>query len=158
MTRALSVPPCRLPQVSTHHRWHPWRALRHKPHVDVVWQPLDGRLGAWDATTSTIYMHPRQGQAQGRVTATHEQIHQEWGHDGCQPEPVELRVRKETARRCIGIYDLAEAALFYGCENPLALAEELWVDVETVVVRMDHLHPAERGYIEQRLRARDGAA
>jgi hypothetical protein len=154
----LSVAACSVPPVRTHHLWHPWRALRHKPHVQVVWEPLDGRLGAWDARTSTIYMHPRQGQAQGRVTATHEQIHQEWGHDGCQPERVEVRVRKAAARRLISIYALVDAVLFWGDANLPALAEDLWVDVETVRVRLDHLHPAERGYLQQRLAARDGAA
>lgn len=103
-------------------------------------------------------MHPGQGQAQRRVTATHEQIHCEWGHDGCQPDVVELAVKKETARRCIGIYDLASAVLFWDQRDLEALAEELWVDVETVTIRLTYLHPAERGYLERRLAARDGAA
>lgn len=149
----LSDPSHRIPPV-----WHPWRALRHRPEITVEWRPLDGRLGCWDPATKTITMHPRQGQAQGRVTATHEQIHYEWGHDGCQPPAVELAVMKAVARRMIGIYPLVEAVLFYGEHDLAALAEELWCDRETVAVRLEHLHPSERGYLMRRLAAREGAA
>lgn len=138
--------------------WHPWRALRERSEITVRWERMDGRLGSWCADTRTIRMHPGQGQAQRRVTATHEQIHAERGHRGCQPDAVELSVKKTTARRLVSIYDLVDAVLFYGEHNVSALAEELWVDVETVQIRLEHLHPAEAGYLSQRLAARDGAA
>lgn len=138
--------------------WHPWRALRERSEITVRWERMDGRLGAWCADTKTIRMHPGQGQAQGRVTATHEQIHAERGHRGCQPDAVELSVKKATARRCITLYALVDAVLFYGAEDLVALADELWVDIETVMIRLTHLHPAERGYLERRLAAKDGAA
>lgn len=153
MTSVLSDRDCRVVGV-----WHPWRALRERSEITVRWERMDGRLGAWCADTNTIRMHPGQGQAQGRVTATHEQIHAERGHRGCQPDAVEVSVRKATARRCITLYSLADAVLFYGTDDLAALADELWVDVETVHTRLTHLHPAERGYLERRLAARDGAA
>lgn len=149
----LSVPPASIPRM-----WHPWRTLRSRPEITVRWHRMDGRLGAWDARSQTIWMHPDQGQAQGRVTATHEQVHAEWGHDGCQPPAVELQVMKETARRHVPIYDLVDAVLFWGESDYEALAQELWCDIQCVRIRLEHLHPAERGYLQQRLAARDGAA
>lgn len=146
----LSDPALRMPPMSAP-LWHPWRALRDREDVTVRWRRMPGRLGHWCADSRTVTFHPGQGQAQRRVTATHEQIHIEWGHDGCQPASIELAVRKETARRCIGIYALVNAVLFYGEHNLPALADELWVDVETVQTRLEYLHPAERGYIQQLL-------
>lgn len=67
-------------------------------------------------------------------------------------------VRKEVARRLITVHALADAILFYGEVDLAALAEDLWCDEASVTLRKHHLHPAERGYLEQRLLARDGAA
>lgn len=103
-------------------------------------------------------LDPRQLQAERRCTATHELIHAERGHRGCQPPAVELSVRSECARRLIGINALVDAVLFYGEQNLPALADELWVDVETVTIRLNHLHPAERGYLDRRIAARGDAA
>lgn len=137
--------------------WNPWRTIRARPDITVRWRRLDGRLGEWCERTRTMTLDPRQLQSERRVTATHEAIHAERGHDGCQTDSVELSVRKETARRCITIYALVDAILFYGETDLPALANELWCDLDTVQTRKDHLHPAERGYIRQRLEARDGS-
>lgn len=150
---SLSVASAEMPRV-----WSPWRTLRSRPDITVRWERMDGRLGSWCADTKTIRMHPGQGQAQRRVTATHEQIHYEWGHDGCQPDAVELAVRKATARRLIHIRTLGDAVVFYGTTDLPGLADELWVDVETAQLRLEHLHPAERGYLERRIALRDGVA
>lgn len=138
--------------------WHPWRTLRHRPEITVRWERMPGRMGEWCQRTKTITLHPDQLQRERRTTATHETIHAERGHDGPCTGAVELSVKKEAARRLIGIYALAEAVLFYGQEDLPALAEELWTDEEHVAIRLQWLHPAERGYLEQRLAARDGAA
>lgn len=137
--------------------WHPWRAIRARPDITVRWAELDGRLGTWHNDSRTMTLEKRQGQAQCRATATHELVHAERGHRGCQPGPVEDSVRREVARRHISIYALVDAVLFYGETNIAALADELWCPQDTVVTRLLHLHPAERGYLTQRLRAQDGA-
>jgi hypothetical protein len=150
---ALSVADIKMPPVT----WHPWRALRAMTHVDIQWERMDGLLGTWDAVTSTITLHPDQRQDERRCTATHEAIHAEWGHEGgCDPK-TELRVRKEAARRLIPIAALADALMFYG-HDLHQVRLELWVDPETLRTRLDHLHPAERGYIRARMRARDEGA
>lgn len=102
-------------------------------------------------------LDPRQLQVERRVTATHEAIHAERGDRCAGDERVERIVRRETARRLVCIYALADALVFYG-HDYVQVADECWVDLDTVQARFDHLHPAERGYIEKRLRARDGAA
>lgn len=50
-------------------------------------------------------MTPRQLQPERRCTLTHELIHIECGHSGCQPPAVELEVRVEAARRLIPLDD-----------------------------------------------------
>lgn len=97
-------------------------------------------------------LDPRQLQAERRCTAMHELIHAERGHHGCQPGPVEMSVHKEAARRLISIHALVDALVFYG-EDWAAVAEECWVDEETLHTRREHLHPAERGYLLRRLAA-----
>lgn len=132
--------------------FHPWRALR-AVDVDVRWSPMPGRLGSWSLRERRITMDPRQSQAQKRCTITHELVRVERGHDGPQPPAVDLAVRKEAAKRLISIYALADAIVW--TENRDELAYELWVDRATVDARLDHLHPAEAGYLRRRLAARD---
>lgn len=146
----LSDQPCKVQRV-----WHPWRAIRNRPDITVRWRQMDGRLGEWDERTRTMTLDPRQLQRERRVTATHEAIHAE-RRDRCGgDERVEWIVRRETARRLICIHALADAVLFYGEHDLAALAEELWVDEDTVEVRRQTLHPAERGYLRHRVALRD---
>ena len=70
-------------------------------------------------------MDKRLDQVERRCTLTHELIHIERQHIGCQPEVIEERVRAEAARRLIPIDALA-AALSWST-SPLEVAEELWV-------------------------------
>lgn len=118
---------------------------------------MDGRLGEWCQDSRTMTLDPRQLQVERRCTAMHELIHAERGHHGCQPARVELSVRKEAARRLISIYDLVNAIIFNG-HDLAQIADECWVDEDTLRTRLEHLHPAERAYIQGRIAAREGAA
>lgn len=102
-------------------------------------------------------LDPRQLQVERRCTATHEAIHAERGHRGCQPAAVERAVRTEAARRLVPIADLTGALVIYG-DDLIQVADDCWVDLDTLTTRLEHLHPAERGYIERRIAAREGAA
>lgn len=137
--------------------WNPWRSIRQQRDITVRWEQMDDRLGEWCEDSRTITLDPRQVQAERRCTAMHELIHAERGHRDCQPERVELSVRKECARRLICVHRLAEALIFYG-DDLAQVADELWTDQDTLRTRLEHLHPAERGYIIRRLAAREGAA
>lgn len=137
-------------------RWHPWRALGRMKHVIVEWtDDLPAHvLGETDGV-ARIRMANRQLQVERRCTITHELVHVERGHTGFCDQAAELRVRREAARRLISIGALGEALAFYGERDLDALADELWVDVDTLLVRLNYLHPAERGYLRRRLERRE---
>ncbi|MCD4557643.1 hypothetical protein [Schaalia sp. lx-100] len=133
--------------------WNPWHALRERADLALVWtdQLPDGALGATDGRR--IYMTKRQLQAERRCTLTHELVHVEWGHDGCQPSAIERSVRAEAARRLIDIDDLT-SALIWG-HDPDEIAEELWVDVDTLLARLESLTEGERARVERAIKKRD---
>jgi hypothetical protein len=137
--------------------WHPWRAIRGLD-VTVLWERREGLLGSWDDDSRTMTFHPDQSQRQRRCTAAHELVHAELGHRGHCDGKADLRVHKEASRRLISIYALGEAIVIYGEQDREALADELWVDVDTLRTRMDWLHPAERGYLRRRLERREMGA
>lgn len=136
--------------------FHPWRALRALPEVTQRWVAFeDDRLGTWCKRRREIELDDSMNQAERRCTLTHELIHRERGDDGhpeCHPA-----VHKEAARRLISIEALVDAALFHG-DDTSQLAEALWVDEVTLITRLQHLHPAERGYLRRRLAKREASA
>lgn len=137
--------------------WHPWRHLRSMTDVAVTWDAPDGTLGTWCAVTRAMAFHPEQSQAQRRCTATHEIVHAELAHAGPCTESTELMVLKISARRLIGVRALGDAVVFH-LDDRAALAQELWVDRQTLDARLDHLHPAEKGYLRRRLTMREECA
>ncbi|MCO4256475.1 ImmA/IrrE family metallo-endopeptidase [Pseudarthrobacter cellobiosi] len=88
-----------------------------------------------------IWMDKRLDQVERRCTLTHELIHIERQHIGCQTTSVELEVRLETARRLIPIEALA-AALRWS-NRPYELADELWVSADVLKDRLRGLTPDE---------------
>lgn len=60
--------------------WHPWRALRERPHLELVWSCLPegpgGRIidfGSW----REIVLDPRLGRCDRRAVLAHELVHDE---------------------------------------------------------------------------------
>ena len=89
--------------------FHPWRALRTLTHVVVVWaRPHPAAPAATDGAT-VIWLDPRMTQAERRCALTHELVHLEHGHRGCQPPAVEHAVRAAAARQLITLEQLADA-------------------------------------------------
>lgn len=134
--------------------WHPWRALRSLLTVDLVWTDRlpDGVLGATDG--AKIWMTPRQLQAERRCTLTHELIHIERGHIGCQLPAIEAEVCEEAARRLIPLDDLVHAVIWG--QSPDEVADELWVDLDTLMTRLNTLTDRERRALSKALAERDG--
>lgn len=134
--------------------WHPWRALRDRLDLTLIWTDRlpNGVLGATDGTR--IWMTPRQLQAERRCTLTHELVHIEHGHRGCQPPAIEAQVRIEAARRLIPLGDLGLAAVW--ARSPEELADELWVDLDTLLTRLDTCTDREREALNSALALRDG--
>lgn len=131
--------------------YHPWRTLRdHFPEWTLHWRPMVGRLGITDYENRTITLDPDQDQAQRRSTLAHELQHADRG-----PVPHWCQAREErtvddlAARRLITLDQLAEALVW--AYDAHELADELWVDVEMVRVRLANLTEAEGRELEQRL-------
>lgn len=89
-----------------------------------------------------IWMSTRLLQVQRRCSLQHELTHLDFGHDGCQSEKDEQRVRKLTAQALIRRDDLI-AALQWAMSLEEA-ADELWVTPEVLRDRIHFMHPSER--------------
>ncbi len=61
-------------------------------------------------------------------------------------------VERSAARALIGVRELGDALMW--AHGPAEAAEELQVDVQLLTVRLEHLHPAERAYLAQRMEGR----
>lgn len=127
---------------------HPWRLLRDDwPHVDLHYAELPA--GTWGLSDGrTIWLDEGLSQAERRCTLMHELVHMERGERSCQDDATETHVHVLVARRLIPLALLLSAIVW--ARDVLELADELWVDVETVQARLDHLHPAERAIISDR--------
>ncbi|MCC0765675.1 hypothetical protein [Micrococcus luteus] len=73
--------------------FHPWRALRALSHVVVVWSRPHAAAPAATNGADLVWLDPRMTQAERRCALTHELVHLEHGHRGCQPPAVEHAVR-----------------------------------------------------------------
>lgn len=125
--------------------FHPWRALRALTHVVVIWaRPHPAAPAATDGVRH-IWLDPRMTQAERRCALTHELVHLEHGHDGCQPRAVEHVVRAIAARRLVTHEQLADALPWSMSLNELA--DELWVTPLVLTDRLAGLTRAEREHL-----------
>lgn len=142
-----AVPPS-VPEV-----FHPWRAIRAREDVTVEWQRRDGLLGTWCERSRRMVLHPDQNQAERRCTAAHELLHAERGDTTC-----DWRTHRDAARLLVDLRALGDALVVYGEEDLTRVAEELWVDLDTLSARLQYLHPSERGYLRRRLSMKESTA
>lgn len=133
--------------------FNPYDALRRQPHVTAVWDAVMPEHGRWYERLQTLLTRRGLTQAERRCTVAHELIHAERGDTMC-----DWRVHRDAARLLIDMHDLGEALAMYGEQDPTSVAEELWVDEDTLRARLDHLHPSERGYLRRRLSMREHTA
>lgn len=131
--------------------YHPWRALRGMAGwtFRVALLPA-GVLGLTDHMTRTITLAPGQTQRQRRSTIAHEIVHAERAPFPVEHSRLEERIVDQlSARRLVPFAVLLDAAKW--ARNLQELAEECWVDEATIVVRLQHLHPAERAHLSAAL-------
>ncbi|GAA2180977.1 hypothetical protein GCM10009785_14000 [Brooklawnia cerclae] len=132
---------------------HPWRGFRGESAWTLRWAPLPGDLRGytdWDARCVVLDDHLLQ--VERRVTICHETVHIERGPIPSDPVLVareESAVEQETARRLIDVHDLGEALAW--AHSLDEAADELWVDGDTLRVRLEHLDPVELDYLHHRL-------
>lgn len=117
--------------------------------------PLPGDLlGDYCPRTNTIRIDPRVSTRSYMCTLMHEWEHWLAGHvmtgDPHADAVMESEAEQRAARKLISIRALGEAAAACG-HDPHRVAEELHVDLGTLLARVRHLHPSERGYLKRRL-------
>lgn len=135
------------------HHHHPWRAFRAFVGWTLHWRDLpEGLLGFTDHGRRHVVLTLGMTQAERRSTIAHETAHVERG-----PVPPWMRAREErmcdaiAARRLVKLEHLADAMVWSRDEHEIA--EECWVDVDTIRARLASLSPDERTHIEERLDA-----
>ncbi len=136
-------------------RLNPWRRLGRLAHIDLIWHSPEVSIdyGITDFEAGTISLRRDLDQAGRRSTVLHECLHVERGP--ALDEPVlyareELRVRREAARLLLPDIRAVGEALAWAHTTTEA-ADELWVDEDTLLDRLEHLHPAELHYLRRRL-------
>lgn len=143
------TPECPAHVLRSRNMWHPWRALRAMPDVALEMR-RDLPVGLRATTDGArIVMSDRLLQRERRAALAHELEHIRSGRVRHCSGRDESYVRQAAARRLITIERLA-AALQWS-QHVEELAEELWVDEDTVRCRLEHLHPSERHYLRQQL-------
>lgn len=126
---------------------HPWRPLRDQPDVRVIHVELpDGMLGFCDHARRTIWLDSRMKQRQRRAVLQHERIHLERGPVcGHWETREEQAVEVATAHALIALPHLLDVLRW--TRDVEEASFDLWVPAELLVVRMAHLHPAERAAV-----------
>lgn len=128
---------------------HPWRRLRALADWSLQWAHLpEGLLGWTDHEQRRIVLHRDMLQVERRCTIAHELEHVQRGPVPADPwlaAREESAVEQAAARRLIGLEALGDALAWSLDEHEVA--DVLWVDVDTLRVRMAHLHPSERAYL-----------
>lgn len=129
--------------------YHPWRHA-DALGVKVLIEELEDCVGYWDHGTRTIHLARGITQRQRRAVLAHEVEH------ACNDDrpllDAVLHTRREratdlvAARRLIPFDLLVEALRWTG--NERELADELWVDIPTVRMRLVTLTVGERAAIE----------
>lgn len=136
--------------------WNPWRHLeRHHPHLPVnCHYPLAGHTRGL-LTIHGIYLDCRLNQTGRRCTLTHEITHLERGPVPDHPHYSILEehtVEVLSARRLITTPALVDALAW--TQHPHELADELWVTVDTLTTRVQHLTREEHAHITRELARR----
>lgn len=133
---------------------HPWRWLRHLPHITVVWAdtlPLDV-MGRALYDSDTIELATGLTQAERRTTCWHEVQHLLRGPAAAEHTAREEKVVEEiVARDLIPFEALVDAMLW--SRDDYEIADELTVDVALVRIRLEALTAAESLELEQALDA-----
>ncbi|ETT24960.1 phage protein [Rhodococcus aetherivorans] len=148
----------RITLVRHRERWHPWRHVgKHYPHISVTCahRLTDGRRGSW--TEDGIYIDRDLTQVERRCALAHEIVHLERGPLPTDPRLAAIEERVVSiiaARRLIPLDDLTEALMWVSLEDQAELADELWVDMPTLRIRLRHLAHEERAHINQELARR----
>lgn len=125
---------------------NPFDLLREHPDVTLVFVDLPaGERGRWYPDLHVIMIDERLNQAERRCTLMHEIVHRMRGDshvDGNLEHIRQERTCHETVARLLIPFSRLQAAMQWG-RDPQELADELWVDTETLLARVRGLSMAE---------------
>lgn len=134
---------------------NPWTSLSAQPDLLLVTAPIPER-GRYYHRLRTIVLRQGMSLVEQRSTLWHELCHADRGDEPGHELDSERRTVREAARRAIGVHDLADALLW--SEHPAEQADQLKVTEDLLAARLEHLHPAERGYLRRRLSMKEQSA
>lgn len=124
----------------------PYEVLAQHPDLGMVILPLPpGERGRWYPDLHVIVIDENLTQAERRCTLMHELVHRMRGDNHVTDPTLRRRQEKnchETVARLLIPLDALQAAMQWG-RDPQELADELWVDVETLQARIYGLSPTE---------------
>lgn len=133
--------------------YSPWAELAGTK-LDLVWSPMEGRLGEYAHDLGVIRLDPRMPRRQARSVLCHELRHAQCGDVRTSCDRVNLRQEQwadnNAARLMIDIRDLAESMVLND-ERLSACAVDLRVSDHLLRVRLKHLHASERHFLTRRL-------
>lgn len=131
----------------------PWQEFRTRSDWTLRWARLpDDLVGLTDFSGRTVTLDERLLQAERRCTVAHELEHIRRGPmpaDSVLAGREEAAVSQAAARKLITLADLAAALCW--ADTVADAAAELWVDEDTLLERLRHLHPAEVHALRRRL-------
>lgn len=132
---------------------NPWQEFGSRVDWALRWARLpDDMIGLTNFAERTVTLDRRLLQAERRCTIAHELEHIRRGPvpaDAILARREEAAVSRAAARTLIGLADLGEALCGTGSLSDAAA--ELWVDEDTLIERLRHLHPAEVHALRRRL-------
>lgn len=139
-------------------RYSPWRHLRSLVHVRLDFTDddhlLDGADARYYATVDRMLMDKRlDTQVERRSILAHELGHALRRDLPCGDDVLDARqecaVDQWAARKLIDLPALVDALKW--SDDPEEVADALWVTRELLDVRVRHLHPSERAWVQRAL-------
>lgn len=129
----------------TGNRYHPWRDLRSREHLELTWENLPPGVRGITDGSSAIWMEPDMLQVERRCTLAHELAHVDLGHTTKPTVAEESAARRMAARKLIEWDALVDA--FRWSHTAEECADELWVTLHVLEDRLRFLHPNERALL-----------
>lgn len=149
--------------------YDPWQDLRDRNHLTLAITRLPIGDAWYLHDVPGIALDDRLTRVERRCVLAHELAHIDLGHMDQAANGLcwdlgtsriarrrELAADKIAARRLILTRRLAEALCSH--DDQPSVADDLDVTERVLAVRLDHLHPAERGYITRRIAMRESVA
>lgn len=130
---------------------HPWRTFRNLVDWTLHWADLpEGLLGYTNFATKTVVLTTGMTQAERRCTIAHETEHIRRGLAGGCGGAEEIAIDRNVARQLLPDFEKVVDAMAWHHFNVELAAEELWVDVPILEMRLACLHPTETHLLRRR--------